>query len=154
MSRLPSPHKGNRAPGPAPARLPAAHQLSRRRDSPTPSNLPRSSCPPSTGQAYPNLWLIRVHFKGGDKGFLRDFNLAELAHLLLALLLLVEELALARDVAAIAFGRHVLAQRLDRFARNHFAADGSLHRNLEQVPRDEVLQLLAHAAPARLGASA
>jgi hypothetical protein len=48
---------------------------------------------------------------GGDEGFLRDLDLAELAHPLLALFLLVEQLALAADVAAVAFGGHVLAQR-------------------------------------------
>ncbi len=37
-----------------------------------------------------------IHLQGGDEGFLRDVDLAELAHLLLALLLLVEKLALAR----------------------------------------------------------
>lgn len=55
------------------------------------------------------LFSILIHLEGGDKGFLRNFDLAELPHLLLAFLLLVEKLPLARDVAAIAFGGHVLA---------------------------------------------
>ena len=50
------------------------------------------------------------------KRLLRDLDLAELAHLLLARLLLVEQLALAGDVAAVAFRDDVLAQRGDRFA--------------------------------------
>src|SRR3974390_3797809 len=70
------------------------------------------------GNLSPELRLIRVHFEGGDEGFLRDFDLAELAHLLLALFLLVEELALAGDVAAIALGRNALAERLDALARD------------------------------------
>ena len=54
---------------------------------------------------------ILVHLEGGDEGFLRDVDPAELAHLLLAFLLLVQKLAFAGDVAAIAFGGDVLAQR-------------------------------------------
>ncbi len=46
----------------------------------------------------------------GNKSFLRDVDLSELPHLLLALLL--QKLAFARDVAAIAFGGDVLAQRV------------------------------------------
>src|SRR6266404_2360513 len=84
--------------------------------------------------------LIRVHFERGDEGFLRNLDAAELAHLLLAFLLLVQKLALARDVAAIAFGGHILAQRLDGFARDDLAADRRLHRNLEEVARDEVFE--------------
>jgi hypothetical protein len=71
-----------------------------------------------------------------------------------ALFLLVEELLLAADVAAIAFGRHVLAQRRDRLARDDLAADRGLDRDLEEVAGDEVLQALAHAAAAGLGAGA
>src|SRR3974390_410816 len=77
--------------------------------------------------------LIGVHFQRGDKSFLRDLDLAELAHLLFALFLLFEELALAGNVAAVAFRRHVLAQRLDGLARDDFAADRGLHGNLKQV---------------------
>src|SRR5262249_36147139 len=62
------------------------------------------------------LRLVLFHLQRGDEGLLRDLHLPELAHLLLALLLLLEQLALARDVAAIALGDHVLPQRADRFA--------------------------------------
>src|SRR6266478_2169630 len=63
--------------------------------------------------------LPTVHLEGGDKGRLRDLNVADLAHALLALLLLLKELLLAADVAAIALGQHILAQRADRLARDH-----------------------------------
>jgi hypothetical protein len=58
------------------------------------------------------LYRVRptIHLQRGDEGFLRDLDLAELPHLLLAFLLLVQQLALARDVAAVALGGHVLAQ--------------------------------------------
>ena len=50
---------------------------------------------------------------------LRDLDRADLLHPLLALLLLLEQLALAGDVAAVALGEHVLAQRLHRRPRDH-----------------------------------
>src|SRR6516164_11554632 len=40
-----------------------------------------------------------VHLQRGNEGLLRDIDLAELPHLLLAFLLLLQKLALARDVA-------------------------------------------------------
>src|SRR3546814_16221038 len=57
-------------------------------------------------------------------------------------------------VAAVAFGGHILAQRGDRFARDHLAADRRLDRDLEHVARDQVLQSLAHAAAAAFGRTA
>uniref|UniRef100_A0A0N4ZLE2 Glucosamine_iso domain-containing protein n=1 Tax=Parastrongyloides trichosuri TaxID=131310 RepID=A0A0N4ZLE2_PARTI len=91
---------------------------------------------------------------GGDEGFLRDLDLAELAHPLLALLLLLQQLALAGDVATVALGRHVLAQGADGLAGDDLAADGRLDRDGEHVRRDQLLHLLDHAAAARLGAGA
>src|SRR5437868_6884671 len=80
--------------------------------------------------------LVIVHLERGDEGFLRNLHLAELAHLLLALFLLVQQLALAADVAAITFGGDVLAQRRQRLTGDHLAADGSLDRDLEHVARN------------------
>src|SRR5882757_10006367 len=79
---------------------------------------------------------VLIHLQRRDERFLRDVDLAELAHLLLALFLLVEELALAADVAAIAFRRHVLAQGAERFAGDDLAADRGLDRDHEHVARD------------------
>src|SRR5215472_10205806 len=94
---------------------------------------------------------LHIHFQRGDEGFLRDVDLAELAHLLLAFLLLVEKLALARDVAAIAFRSDVFPERADGLARDDLAAQGRLDRDLEEMPRDQVFELLAHRAAARFG---
>src|SRR6185312_12331206 len=66
-------------------------------------------------------------------------DLAELPHLLLAFLLLLQKLAFAGDVAAIAFGGDVLAQGAHGLARDHLAADRGLDRNLEHVRRDQFL---------------
>src|SRR5581483_4978676 len=87
---------------------------------------------------------VLLHLQGGDEGLLRDLHLAELAHLLLALLLLLEELALAGDVAAVALRQHVLPERADGLARDDAAADRSLDGDLEEVGRDQLLELLAH----------
>src|SRR5665213_1098019 len=76
---------------------------------------------------------IRIHLQRRDEGLLRDIHLAELAHLLLALFLLVEELALAGGVAAVAFGGDVLAQGADGFAGDDLAADGGLDGDDEKV---------------------
>jgi hypothetical protein len=68
--------------------------------------------------------------------------------------LLVQQLALARDIAAIAFGGHVLAQRADRFARDDASADGRLDGDLEHLPRNQILQALAQHTPAIIGLGA
>ena len=51
----------------------------------------------------------------------------------LAFLLLLQKLALAGDVAAIALGGDVLAQRAQSLARDHLAAGRGLDRNLERA---------------------
>ena len=53
-----------------------------------------------------------------------------------ARLLLLEQLALAADVAAVAFGQHVLAHRLHRLPRDDLGPDRRLDDHLEQLPRD------------------
>src|SRR6201991_5380223 len=95
-----------------------------------------------------------IHLQRGNEGFLRDVDLAELPHLLLAFLLLLQKLAFARDVAAVALCGDVLAQRADGFARDHLAADRRLDRDLEHVRRDQLLHLLDHGAAAALRAGA
>ena len=94
--------------------------------------------------------LLLTHPQRCDESFLRDRHIPILAHPRLALFLLFQQLFLARYVAAVAFCGHVLAHRGDGFARDHFAADRGLDGDLEQMPRDQVFQALAHAAAARL----
>src|SRR5262245_16109381 len=103
------------------------------------------------GRASPRSSVF-VHLERGDERLLRDLHLAELAHPLLALLLLFEKLALSRDVAAVTLSKHILAQRSDGLARDDAPADRCLDRNLEEVRRNELLQLLAHGAAAAVGA--
>ena len=83
---------------------------------------------------------------------MRNFDLAEFAHLFLTRLLLVEQLALTRNIAAVALGNHVLAHRSDRLARDDLRSDSRLHRNLEQMRLDQLFQLFAHRAATAFGA--
>src|ERR1700737_2123507 len=93
--------------------------------------------------ANPARDLPAVHLESGDEGRLRDLDVADLPHALLALLLLLQKLLLAADVAAVALGHHVLARRADRLARDDAPADCGLDGDLEELARDQVLQPLA-----------
>src|SRR6478609_1379505 len=75
-----------------------------------------------------------------EERLLRDLDRADLFHALLPFLLFFEQLALAGDVAAVAFRQHVLAQRLDVLARHDVAADRGLDRDVEHLPRDQAPQ--------------
>src|SRR5688500_16934899 len=79
-----------------------------------------------------------------EERLLGDLDAADLLHPLLPLLLLLEEFALARDVAAVALRRDVLAHGLDGFAGDDAVADRRLDGDLELLPRDELAQLLGH----------
>ena len=87
----------------------------------------------------PNGLLVEV--EGGDEGLLRHLDPADLLHLLLAFLLALEQLALARDVTAVALREHVLALRLHRLAGDDAPADRGLDRHVEQLARDQLAQL-------------
>ena len=89
--------------------------------------------------------LVAAEAEDGHEGFLRDLDVADHLHPLLALFLLLEQLALAGDVAAVALGEHVLAHRPDRLAGDDPAADRGLDRHLEHLARDQLAQLLRPA---------
>src|SRR4029450_8580023 len=72
----------------------------------------------------------------GEERLLRHLDASDLLHPLLPFLLLLEELPLARDVAAIALREHVLALRLDRLAGDDPGADRGRHRDVEELPRN------------------
>src|SRR4029079_16233400 len=86
------------------------------------------------------------HLEDGEKCFLRYLYRANLLHPLLSLLLLLQKLALAGDVSAIALREDVLAQRLHACARNDLGSDRGLIRHLEQLPWNEILQLVRDLA--------
>src|SRR5215216_1404526 len=80
----------------------------------------------------PRLGLVAglVGGQGGHEGFLGDLDAADRLHPLLAFLLLLQQLALAGDVAAVALGEDVLADGADRLARDDPRADGGLDGHL------------------------
>src|SRR6185503_3531906 len=87
-----------------------------------------------------------IHLEDGEKRFLRNLDRADLLHALLSFFLLLEQLALPRDVAAVAFGEHVLPQRLDARARYDLGSDRGLDRDFEQLTWNELLQLVGDLA--------
>src|SRR5882757_9108961 len=86
-----------------------------------------------------------------DEGLLRNFHPPNGLHPLLAFLLLLEKLALAGDVTAVALAKHVLADGPDVLARNDSRTDRGLDRHLELLARDELLELGGHLVAVRGG---
>src|SRR4051794_2310525 len=82
------------------------------------------------------LLAISIHLQDGEERLLRDLDRAHLLHPLLPLLLLLEQLLLPADVAAVELGRDVLPHRLDRLASDHIRADRRLDWYVELLPRD------------------
>ena len=79
-----------------------------------------------------------LHLEDRQEGLLGDLHRPDLLHALLALLLLLEELALAGDVATVALGEDVLAEGLDRLAGDDLGADGRLDGHLVHLLRDDL----------------
>src|SRR5215210_7574741 len=118
---------------------------SRRRCAP-PSRAARSPtrCAATSRSRSTRRWdrELVAEFEDGQEGLLRDLDAADLLHPLLALALALEQLALARDVAAVALGRHVLAEGLDGLAGDDLRADGGLDRHVVLLARDLLAQAL------------
>ena len=108
--------------------------------------------PPRTSMPAPDLrrtarpaaaWtLVAVELQDGQERLLGHLDAADLLHALLALLLALEQLALARDVTAVALGGHVLAERLHRLAGDDLRADRGLDRHVVLLARDLLAQPL------------
>src|SRR5260221_11298644 len=81
--------------------------------------------------------LFAADLQHGQEGFLRYFHRADLLHALLASLLFLEKFAFARDVAAVALGEHILAQRLDRGAGDDVRANRGLTCPFTHLPRHQ-----------------
>src|SRR5579875_2877128 len=109
-----------------------------------------SLAPPSAPRSRRGAASL-LDFQDREKRLLGNFDLAQALHPLLAFLLLFEQLAFAGDVAAVALGQHVLAQRAHGLARDHLAADGGLDGHLEHLPRDELLHLRRQRPAALVG---
>src|SRR5882672_5236194 len=92
-----------------------------------------------------SIVVVVLRLEHGHEGRLRDLHRSHHLHLLLAFLLLLEELALAAYVAAVALGRHVLAEGVDGGPGDDLAADRALDGDLELLARDLLGQPLAIA---------
>src|SRR5689334_15645278 len=91
-----------------------------------------------------------IHLEHREERLLRHLDRTDLLHAPLALFLLLEQLALASDVTAVALRQHVLPLRAECFARDDLAADRRLDRDLEHLSRDQLLELLAQRAAVRV----
>src|SRR5437667_11373987 len=101
----------------------------------------------STTSPRKAVWMTRlVNLEDREEGFLRNLHRPDLLHPFLPLLLFLEQLALARGVAAVALGCDILAQRADRLAGDHLCADRRLDHDLEQLARDQLLEFLGDLA--------
>src|SRR5258708_5562391 len=95
--------------------------------------------------------LFLAYFENREEGLLRDVDLADPLHALLAFLLLLEEFAFAANVAAVTFCDYVFANSGDRFARDDLAADGGLNGDLEHLAGDEFAHLRDESLAAVVG---
>ena len=90
-------------------------------------------------RAFENQSLIG--FQNLDEGFLGNIHLPDRLHPLLTLFLLLEELALAGDVASVALGGHVLAHGTDTLPGHDLAANGGLDGDLIHLNGNDILEL-------------
>src|SRR5450432_1331135 len=75
----------------------------------------------------------------GDESLLGDVDLPDALHSFLSFFLLLEQLAFARNITAVALRGDVLAQGRDAFARHDLAANRRLDRHLVELTRDHFL---------------
>src|SRR5688572_6650870 len=100
---------------------------------------------------FSGLSAIRPYLQHRQERLLGDLDASHALHALLAFLLLLEQLSLARDVAAVTLGEHILAQRLHRLAGDDPAADRRLYRHLEHLPGNQLAHLRGERTPALVG---
>src|SRR5260363_41740 len=87
------------------------------------------------------LSLFIFNLQNRQKSILRNLHAAHLLHPFFTGLLFFQQFLFARDIAAVAFGEHILAQCLDVFARNDLCADRGLNRHIVHLTRNQ----LAHS---------
>ena len=77
--------------------------------------------------------------------------LADPLHPFFAFFLLLQQLAFSRNISAVTFGKHVLAQRRHGFARDHLGSDRRLDRDLKHLPWDQFSHLGHQRASSIIG---
>src|ERR1039457_2321743 len=96
--------------------------------------------------------LLLVHLEHSHECLLWNLHVAHPFHAAFAFTLLLEQLALPRDVPAVALGKHVLAHRGDSLTGDDLATDRCLYGYLEELTRDQLAKALRQLAPVRVGA--
>src|SRR6185312_3083530 len=96
--------------------------------------------------------LLFSNLQNREKRFLWNLDIADLLHALFTGFLLFQKLAFTRDIAAIAFGQHILAQRLDTFPGDNVRADGGLNSDIEHLPGNQFTHFLREFPSAVLAA--
>src|ERR1700722_8167672 len=98
-----------------------------------------------------SAWLFLAAFvpcsvggQRGDERLLRHLDPPDILHPLLALFLLLEQLALAGDVTAVALRQHVFADCANVLARNDSGSDRGLYRHLELLARNQLFEPGGH----------
>src|SRR5205814_10104712 len=91
--------------------------------------------------AQTNSLTALAYLQHRQKRLLWNIPSPDALHALLTFFLFFQQLALAGDVAAVAFGEHVLAHGMDRFAGDDLGAARSLNGDLEHLPRNEFAHL-------------
>src|SRR2546422_1079321 len=102
------------------------------------------------GPRFPEA-ITSFDLEESQERLLGEVHAPDLLHPFLAFFLFLQELALAGDVAAVALGQHVLAHGGDVLAGDDLAADGGLDRDLEELARDHLAQLLRQGPSLRGG---
>src|SRR5713101_3084674 len=95
---------------------------------------------PSAIDATQRGALVKLQHR--HERFLRDLDRTHPLHPSLSFFLLLEQLALAGDVAPVALRQDVFANRRYGLARDHLTADGRLDRHFVQLAGDDRVQLL------------
>src|SRR6516165_3737375 len=80
--------------------------------------------------------LFFANFKNGEEGLLRNIDFADALHALFTFLLLLEQLAFARDITTVTLGDYIFAHGSDRLARDDLGTNGGLDGDLEHLSRN------------------
>src|SRR5215468_8325729 len=80
-----------------------------------------------------------LRFEHLDECLLRDVDLSDAFHPFFSFLLFLQQLSLARNIAAVAFRGYIFSQCRNALTRNNFPANSGLDRHLIELSRDYFL---------------
>src|SRR4030095_1936772 len=91
-----------------------------------------------------------LRFEHLDERLLRNIDLPDALHPFLSFLLFLQQLPLARNIAAVAFRGYIFSQRRNALTRNNFSANSRLNRHLIELSWDHFLEFGRQLASPRL----